>query len=270
MNRKTAHPLTHSSHRLPWKLRRGQYGNIATIPTVVELLVSSSATVVDGPQYVLVTKGNSDPIASLAILTVGTPMTPEVTTALSLGLIGGNNASATTLVTTQCPPGFGAVAEATVEGPSLLRCVVCLAGTFAYEGSWEPCEACPVGTTTAPDTGGALGCDWCAPGYGWEGDACVPCAAGTFAANATYSRPCGACEDGLTTSGDGAVVCAAVVATGGTPWWVWVVIGVAFVVFVACVAALAWRYSRRQVISHYYIGTQWAKKGVGVAGVAPD
>ena len=72
----------------------------------------------------------------------------------------------------------------------------------------------------------------------------------------TLETPCAACADGLTTSGDGAVACSTAAATflSTSPAWVLAIVGGALLFLVVCVGVAAWRFSRRRVISNYYIG----------------
>ena len=232
------------------------YGNVPTTPTVVNVAVSGA--ILNGPQFVLVAGGFSETIPDLSVRLVGEPGAlplANVSAAVALQFVDGDeDHNAVALTVTQCDRGFGMV----MTGDSVW-CQSCEAGYFSDGVDWAACEPCAVGYATEPGTTGAVVCDWCEPGFGWNDDgSCVTCAVGTFSGGVSFKIGCDPCDSGLTTSGDGASACAiavASVATPATPWWVWVAIGVAVLIVVAIVGIVAWRSSRRKVISHYYIGT---------------
>lgn len=243
------------------------YGNVPTTPTVVEIVTSIPAMLaVQGPRYILVADGASAPIPDLGVSVVGDD--PEVVGSgglsgvvglrfLDSAVLGG----AVPVDIVPCGPGHGL--KTSGEGASArFWCEPCPAGQFssATDPSWAACDACLDGTETSPTATGATSCDWCDAGWGWDTgeNACQVCAEGTFSAAPALEAGCDACTDRLTTDGTGATACTNAVNVGilgSSPIWLWVAIGVGVVAMVACVGACAWRYSRRKVMSHYYIGT---------------
>ena len=237
------------------------FDNTVLTPTIVQIravdMTELRPVLAVGPAFVLLQNGTSPAIDDIRLRALLVPdgttvMTESLSIRVSLLLPeGGDSAGGGVQLSslTPCSAGFGA--ESDGEG---LVCLPCAAGTYSEATSWEGCLPCPAGTTT-----GGLGdteCAWCIPGWGWDEAAgsCVACAAGTFAANATLQAPCDVCGSGLTTSGDGADACAVAIAQP-TPFWVWIIGGVAVVALVACVGVCAWRKSRLAVITSYYIGT---------------
>ena len=234
------------------------YGNVATTPTVVEIAADDPrVAVVDGPRYLLIADGVSSPIPDLAIRLVGDPtaLPASVDVLFGLSLVGDPGGALSTAETIQCQAGYGATVAASGQ-ETTVGCEACLGETFSAGVSWVPCQSCAEGTAADPATPAATSCDWCAAGFGWDGDACVPCGVGTFSAAVTLKEPCTGCAAGLTTAGTGADACTAAVDSflTTTPFWVWIAAGVVLLLLIACVGACAWRYSRRKVISHYYIG----------------
>ena len=245
------------------------YGNVPTTPTVVHVAVSGS--ILSGPQFVLVAGGFSEVIPDLSVRLVGDPTSgvlPAIDSIVTVGLRFVDEATyygAVSMTAAQCGAGSGMM-----TGDGTVWCEPCVSGSFSDAVAWAPCQPCAGGYMTEPGTTGAEACDWCVPGYGWDGaGSCVACETGTFSSEATFEIGCNPCDSGLTTSGDGASACAIVTNEGSTPWWVWLLIGVAVSIVVAIVAVVAWRSSRRKVISHYYIGmslagsTFWEKGGGG-------
>ena len=232
---------------------RDAFGNTVTTPTVVEIVATSIGAVVDGPQYLLVADGRSAPIASLGIRVTGDAAAIPASVDLTFGfrLVGAPNVTAAlTATATPCEPGWGAVGD--VFGG--WTCAECEAGSYSAAMSWEACRVCEAGTVSVE--AGATSCNWCVAGYGWDAaaEACAVCTDGSFSPEETLVEACQGClDEGL---GDGATECAAPLATAAssTPWWVWLAIGLAVIALVACVGAIAWRSSRRKVISHCYIG----------------
>ena len=236
------------------------YGNTPTVAEVVEVM---SSAVVDGPQFVLVSSGESGPIASLSLRQrvdtslMALPATTVET--IELRFAGGLVPASDSLVvtSTHCGAGFGSIVY--TDEAAAVSCEPCQAGTFSDEASWEACLPCPDGYSTEPNAEGAETCAWCDAGYGWdaETETCEPCPMGTFASDPSLEVPCAPCEAGLTTVSAGAAACTSAidaVGFGSTPWWIWAVIAGGVFCLVACVGCCAWRYSRRKVISNYYIG----------------
>ena len=235
------------------------FGNTVTTPTVVEIVSQTPGAAVDGPQYLLVAEGVSAPIATLGVRLTGSSLAmvaPVVDLTFGFRLLGAANVTdLVTVSAARCDPGWGAVGDAA----SGWVCAACQPGSFSASASWEACEACGDGTTTID--AGSVSCDWCTAGYGWDeaAAACVECSDGFYSPDASLETPCLGCAD---TTGDGATECESPLATAAasTPWWIWLLIAVGVVALVACVAAVAWKSSRRKVISHYYIG---ARRWVG-------
>ena len=234
------------------------FGNTPVIPTVVEIAVTPSGVRLDGPRFVLVAGGSSDPIPSLGVRPVGDPASFPTAVAAVIQLRFAQNGAvaaeseALAVTVTRCGVGYGALGG----GSDGWACQPCAAGEFSADQSWQACEPCPVGYFTPAGEVGAEACEWCAAGFGWDsaGGGCELCAAGTYSSGPTFEAPCDGCDDGLTTSGAGANACAVVSPAVGTPWWIWALIGGAVLVVVVVVGVVAWRSSRRSVISRYYIG----------------
>ena len=249
---------------------RDAFLNTPTTPTVVEIGVGDSqGRIMSGPQYVLVADGTPAVIPSLSVGLVSASADVVPLTVVGVTVFGRmvdvpDAVASTWYHVSSCPLGHGAVVSPSTDGADgdavIFTCATCEAGTYSDAvASWDPCAACPAGTATAPGAVGSEACEWCAPGYGWDdGDGCVACSAGSFSANVTFREPCTGCGSGLTTSGDGAVLCAVplvpTLGVGLTTWWIWAAVGGFLICLVACVGAIAWRSSRRKVMSHYYIG----------------
>lgn len=229
------------------------YGNAPTLPTVVEIVTAGgAAAMVDGPRYVLVTGGFSEPIPSLAVRLVGdaTTLPSAATSLVGLQYVGAANVSTPLEVTsTRCRDGYGAVASP--DGS--LGCAPCGGGTYSDGDSWATCSACATGTTTPPGATGATQCEWCDAGHGWDAaaGACVACVVGTYSNNASRMVPCEFCGAGLTTNGTGATACAIPAAENVDE----LVIIITVVVAVVCVVAVIASCIRKADARHGAIGT---------------
>ena len=187
------------------------YSNTVTTPVVVEIVpLSNAVSLLDAPEFVLVTGGQSAVIPAVRIYAVGSldvPPPPTVVASFGLQHIGSSvtvgvlNASASS-----CDIGWGAIVDSLAG--NALTCELCLVGTFSNDVSWAACAACEVGTTTV--AAGGNSCDWCEAGFGWNSgaSACQPCPVDFFSGAATFQSPCQACPGGATTDGStGATAC---------------------------------------------------------------
>ena len=151
-----------------------------------------------------VVNGVSDPLSGLFVVPQA-GLAGTDTVAVTLGLSFGDSGvklSAVETTITPCGAGYGAI-SAPGNGVS---CAPCAPGQFSATDSWDGCADCsPTTTSMSP---GALSCDWCREGTGWDGvSACLPCAVATFSAAPSAREPCQACLSGYTTAGDGGTSC---------------------------------------------------------------
>ena len=110
-----------------------------------------------------------------------------------------------------CVNGVGPGCEHCLPGFSGAGCVACSPGTFksAY-GKSAACEACPPGTYQALEgQSSCVSCaqaECCPAGYGFFGETCVLCPAGTFSSAGASCLPCR--DNAYSPAGASACTCA--------------------------------------------------------------
>ena len=197
---------------------RDIFGEPALAPVVVALGVEPEGDVIlDGPAFVLVANGR-EAVVDLAMSTPAVLAVADATAStLELSVPAGGLESVP-ISTRSCGAGFGSVEAA---GGETVICQACPSGRYSDVTGWLECTGCFDGLAT----------------NGTGATACLSCA-DVFDATNVVLDGCAAAVVGL---------------GGGTPWWVWVLVLLVVAVLVAVAAAVAWKYSRRKVISTYYI-----------------
>ena len=233
------------------------YGNTVTTPTVVEIVLvqesSDPEAGLDGPQYVLVADGQSEPIADLrpTVNPMGGTPSIEVVSVISVSFDGGIRAPVLTVTSLRCEPGYGAV---NTNGAGLV-CEPCSPGNYSADLSWGSCERCEAGY--ASNTTESTTCSLCAPGYGWNADegagTCDPCPIGTFTDAPTWRVPCNGCASGLTTDDVGSIACA--IPAGPSSSFDAVVIIVTAAIALVALVALVVSCLKKRDARHGAIGT---------------